>query len=94
MTDEWYENLKSMPFTSKKAGKMLNLLKASAKPINQNKRRKVIPLLGKIGDFHKAREDNVTQSKQKSQNFGLNFNIGSALNNDDEDSQMSQKGQF
>ena len=52
MTDEWYDMLKAMPFTSKKSGKMLNLLKASAKPISKNKKRKIVPLLGKIGDFH------------------------------------------
>ena len=63
MTDEWYDMLQAMPFTSKKSGKMLNLLKASAKPISKNKKRKVIPLLGKIGDFHQANQVMATQSK-------------------------------
>ena len=39
MTDHWASELKSMPFTSRKNGKMLNLLKASAKPINKNKKK-------------------------------------------------------
>ena len=52
-TDEWYEELQKMPFVSRKNGKMLNLLKASAKKINPNKRRKVIPILGNIKKFHK-----------------------------------------
>ena len=51
MTDHWVQELKSMPFTSKKNGKMLNLLKASSKPINKNKKRKTIPLLGSIKDY-------------------------------------------
>ena len=42
-----------MPFVSRKNGKMLNLLKASAKKISPNKRRKVIPLLGSIKKYHK-----------------------------------------
>ena len=41
-----------MPFTSKKNGKMLNLLKASSKKINPNKRKKVYPLLGNIKHYH------------------------------------------
>ena len=91
MTDEWYDNLKAMPFTSKKAGKMLNLLKASAKPINKNKRRKAIPLLGKIGDFHKANEENSKQSKQKPLFNGLKISSGNGLNKDDNNSEMSQR---
>ena len=54
MTDHWANELKSMPFTSKRNGKFLNLLKASSKPINKNKKRKAIPLLGSIKDYHKA----------------------------------------
>ena len=41
-----------------KNGKTLNLLKASAKKINPNKRRKIIPLMGTIKDFHNAAEEN------------------------------------
>ena len=40
-----------------KNGKTLNLLKASAKKINPNKRRKIIPLMGTIKDFHIAMEN-------------------------------------
>ena len=62
-TDEWFEELQSMPFISckstfchaltllftiEKSGKTLHLLKASAKKISPNKKRKVIPLLGTI----------------------------------------------
>ena len=68
-TDEWYEQLQSMPFLSckflivllidnlliiEKKGKTLHLLKASSKKINPNRRRKIIPLLGSIKDFHLA----------------------------------------
>lgn len=67
VTDEWWEELQKMPFVSSKwfdvvwltefwiigkNGKTLHLLKASAKKINPNKRRKVIPLLGSISEFH------------------------------------------
>ena len=40
-----------------KKGKTLHLLKAKSKRINPNKRRKVIPLLGSIKDFHNAMQN-------------------------------------
>lgn len=67
ITDEWYNELKSMPFSSKKNGKMLNLLKASSKVINRNKRRKVIPLLGNIRDYHASRPVSAAQSQHNQQ---------------------------
>ena len=76
MTDQWYEELKSMPFTSKKNGKMINLLKASAKPINKNKKRKVIPLLGTIKDFHASTQSNLNFNGMNSQPGNVNFTIG------------------
>jgi hypothetical protein len=39
--------------TTEKQGKTLHLLKASSKKINPHKKRKIIPLLGSIKDFHK-----------------------------------------
>ena len=63
MTDEWAQELQSMPYTSQKKGKFLNLLKASAKPINKNKKRKVIPLLGSIKDYHNAPISNQNASQ-------------------------------
>jgi len=54
MTDHWAEELKRIPFSSRKNGKMLNLLKASAKPINKQVKRKKIPLLGSIKEYHSA----------------------------------------
>ena len=68
-TPEWIEELDKMPFISSKYlnilkfnliyligknGKTLNLLKASSKKINPNKRRKIIPLLGTIKEFQNA----------------------------------------
>ena len=90
ITDEWYDEFKSMPFTSKKKGKMLNLLKASAKPINKNKNRKVIPLLGKIGDFHKANIEIAKQSKKNPLNSLLPPSMRDASENDGEDSEMNK----
>ena len=70
-TDEWWEELQRMPYISRKYncfwwfnewfyieknGKTLNLLKASAKKINPNKKRKVIRLLGTITDYHVANQ--------------------------------------
>jgi hypothetical protein len=40
-----------------KKGKTLHLLKASSKRINPNKKRKIIPLLGSIKEFHKVNEE-------------------------------------
>ena len=37
-----------------KKGKTLHLLKASAKMINPNKKRKVIPLMGTIKQYHEG----------------------------------------
>ena len=62
MTDHWVQELKSMPFTSRKNGKMLNLLKASSKPINKNKKRKTIPLFGSIKDYHASKQHNQGSS--------------------------------
>ena len=90
MTDEWYDMLKSMPFTSKKSGKMLNLLKASAKPISKNKKRKIVPLLGKIGDFHKANIEIAKQSKQNPLNSLLPPSMRDASENDGADSDMNK----
>jgi len=40
--------------TIEKNGKTLNLLKASAKKINPSKKRKIIPLMGTIKQYHLA----------------------------------------
>ena len=45
-----------------KKGKTLHLLKASSKKINPHKKRKIIPLLGSIKEFHKNAE--VQSQKQ------------------------------
>ena len=69
VTDAWFDELLKMPFVSRKLmiswwftvwfaieknGKTLNLLKASAKKINPHKKKKIIPLLGNIKEFHIA----------------------------------------
>ena len=81
-SDEWFEALKNLPFKSSKYcqykstlslsfiesnGKTLHLLKNSSKKIEKNKKRKVIPLLGTIKDWH--------QSKRKPQ---PQFNVENA----------------
>ena len=43
--------------TVEKKGKTLHLLKASSKKINPHKKRKIIPLLGGIREFHKVNEE-------------------------------------
>jgi hypothetical protein len=43
--------------TVEKKGKTLHLLKASSKKINPHKKRKIIPLLGGIREFHKSNEE-------------------------------------
>jgi len=43
-------------FVIEKNGKTLNLLKASAKKINPNKKRKKIPLIGTIKEYKVALE--------------------------------------
>jgi hypothetical protein len=51
-------NLFPKPYLNiEKKGKTLHLLKASSKKINPHKKRKVIPLLGRIGEFHKSNEE-------------------------------------
>jgi hypothetical protein len=52
--------------TTEKQGKTLHLLKASSKKINPHKKRKIIPLLGSIKDFHK----NAESQSQKNQASG------------------------
>ena len=69
-SDEWFEALKNLPFKSSKYcqykstsslsfietnGRTLHLLKASSKKIEKNKKRKVIPLLGTIQDWHQSK---------------------------------------
>ena len=68
-----------MPYTSQKKGKFLNLLKASAKPISKNKRRKVIPLLGSIKDYHNAP---ITSQNASQQNKGQDIFNGLKISND------------
>ena len=64
------------------------MLKASAKPINKNKRRKVIPLLGSIKDYHNApiqSQNPVQQSKtQEIFNFKSTSNDNTGGNEVDE----------
>ena len=95
MTDEWAQELQSMPFTSQKKGKFLNLLKASAKPINKNKKRKVIPLLGSIKDYHNAPiSDPKTSQQNKGQDI-FNFKDSSKANVDmNEDGDKAQTSIF
>ena len=66
VTDEWFDELQKMPFTSckcfyyfisnlvlniEKKGKTLHLLKATSKKIPERKKRKIVPLLGTIKDY-------------------------------------------
>ena len=101
-TDAWYEELQKMPFVSSryydilqlielliigKNGKTLNLLKASAKKINPNKRRKIIPLMGSIKDFHTAIEKesqaNQIQSQQNMPNENFTIHAKSEFEEDE-----------
>ena len=84
ITEEWLNELSRMPFVSRKCrfnlwltlflyiekrGKTLHLLKAKSKKINPNKRRKKIPLLGTIKDFHNAAQSqNVLSQNQENMN--------------------------
>ncbi len=67
----------------------MNLLKASAKKINPNKRRKIIPLMGTIKDYHVAveNESSIHQSQQNQNNPNENFTI---LNQNEVDSDGMQ----
>ena len=71
-TDEWLNALKELPYKSRKLlilsflivsicieknGKTLYLLKQSSKIISSKKKRKVVPLLGTIKDYHAARQN-------------------------------------
>ena len=73
-----------MPFVSRKNGKMLNLLKASAKKINPNKRRKVIPILGNIKNFHESVKELEKNSKQKPSQDTRNITFDGHQQNDQE----------
>ena len=84
ITEEWLNELSRMPFVSRKfcfnlwltlflyiekRGKTLHLLKAKSKKINPNKRRKKIPLLGSIKDYHNAAQNlNVPHQSQENMN--------------------------
>ena len=52
---------------------MLNLLKASAKKINPNKRRKVYPLLGSLKAYHQSKGKVGAQSENPMQEFLDNY---------------------
>ena len=71
-TEEWYEALQSLPFKSSrysilffmtwifgivKPGKTLYLLKQKSKVRATGKKRKVIPLMGTIQDYHTAKNE-------------------------------------
>ena len=90
MTDQWAEELKSMPFTSRKNGKMLNLLKASAKPINKHKKRKVVPLFGTIQEYHASSQSNLNFNGMNSQPGNVNFTIGTGSEIRGDESEANQ----
>jgi len=73
-------------FNIEKRGKTLHLLKASSKKISPKKRRKIIPLLGTIKDFHKAaietNASNVNAGGPQDENYTI-LNK-SDVNNDEE----------
>ena len=78
-TDEWLEALKQLPFKSckyilpasliyviyaaEKNGKTLYLLKQSAKVHEGTKKRKVVPLLGTIKEYHVAHQSQMSSSQ-------------------------------
>ena len=47
----WEEELKAMPYLSKKGGKTLHLLKQSSKKIQTGKKRKKHDILGSLQDW-------------------------------------------
>ena len=51
-----WEELKSMPFTSKKNGRTLHLLKSSAKSQQPHKKRKTLPIMGTLSEFKTANQ--------------------------------------
>ena len=55
VSEEWMQELQAMPFTSKKNGKTLHLLKASAKPQQPHKKRKIVPIIGSLSEFKSAK---------------------------------------
>ena len=86
-TPEWYDALQQLPFKSSKHncyrhlnifcdignnGKTLHLLKKKAKPIGKREKRKVIPLLGTIHDYHvsKQKVPAPAQNQMPNQNEG------------------------
>ena len=71
-----------------KNGKTLHLLKASAKKINPSKKRKIIPLLGSIKDFHAADEKQKEEVKQEENPNQQNFTIGVTNEEEDEENSM------
>ena len=68
---------------------MLNLLKASSKTINPHKKRKIIPLLGSIKNFHEASQQIANQSKQKQQQDNAIFTIGTGSEIAGDESEMN-----
>ena len=68
----WEEELKDMPYVSQKPGKTLYLLKSSSKAIAKGKKRKVVPLLGSIGEYKdskkKPHQPDQAQQKREAQN--------------------------
>ena len=61
-----------MILSTEKNGKTLNLLKASAKKINPHKKRKVIPLLGNIKNWHATVDIFKKESKKKEEQENQN----------------------
>ena len=68
----WEEELKDMPYVSQKPGKTLYLLKSNSKAIAKGKKRKVIPLLGSIGEYKESKKKpqapDQAQQKREAQN--------------------------
>ena len=59
----WEEELKSMPYLSKKGGKTLHLLKQSSKKIQTGKKRKKHEILGTLQDWNGSQPNSQPDSQ-------------------------------
>ena len=100
-TDEWIAELQNLPFKSckyivqsliyvfiisEKNGKTLHLLKQSAKTITSSKKRKIVPLLGSIKDFHAASQNaNAMSQNNMNQPSVAQMEVMAKENNKEED---------
>ena len=91
ITEQWQEELSSMPYLSQKSGKTIHLLKQSSKPTKVGRKRRKVALLGSLEQFKESKKKPMAPGQPPVVHSSLPHNQGPPHSARSDTSQQQQK---